>query len=222
VLFVAWDTEASMPGRFARRLVEQARASCARVEQPETALVPLVGVTWLCFPERPPRVVGTLPGFGDRAWFSASTLVPSDDLHSFELSDLRIVTKRTDASPPLVLHVGSAHIAGLAPWGRPAKLGVMTRALLVVSSALLLSVLAAWIALAGGIASRLSAAFVSGSAVLSALAALSALDKGTLTNAAYALVPAAGVAALAVSGAIERAVRRRREALGWPFAGRQR
>lgn len=201
LLVVAWDAEASMPGRFARRLVEQARASCADVDRPQTALVPLVGVTWLCFPGRTPRVVGTLPGFGERAWFSAATLIPSDDLRSFDLSDLRIVTQRTDASPPVVLHVASAHIAGLAPWGRPAKLGVASRAVLVVSSALLLSVLAAWIALSGGIANRLLSTCVSGSAVLSALAVLHALDKGSLPNSAYSLVPAVGVAALfAVSG----------------------
>jgi hypothetical protein len=221
-LGVAWDADASMPGRFARRLVEQARASCATVENPTTALVPLVGVTWLCFPDRTPRVVGTLPGFGDRAWFSAATLVPSDDLRSIELSDLRIATKKTDSSPPLRLHVGSAHIAGLAPWGRPAKLDVVSRALLLVSTATLLALLAAWVTLRRATESRLSAAFVSGSSVLVSLAVLHALDKGPLSNAAYALVPVVGAGALFVATAVDGIARRWRERGRGPFAGRQR
>lgn len=193
----AWDADASMPGRFARQLVDQARVSCAAAREPRTALVPLVGVTWLCFPGQPPRVVGPLPGFGDRAWFTAASLVPSDDLRSFELGDLRIVTKKTDEAPSLRLHIGSARVAGLSPWGRPAKLGVIARALLIAASGALLALLAAWCVSWRSRSSRVAALSFGGAAALAALATLHSLDKGPLPNSAYALVPAVGVAALA-------------------------
>jgi hypothetical protein len=193
---LSWGRDASVPGRFARQLVEQARASCASTERPRTALVPMVGVTWLCVPGRTPRVVGTLPGFGDRAWFSASELGPSDDLRSFELSDLRIVTRKTEAHAALRLHVGRATISGLEPWGRPAKLESLPRALLVVPTSIALGLLAAWLGLLRADGSRLSALLVCGAGALAALSTLHTLDKGSLPNAAYALVPAAGLAAM--------------------------
>jgi hypothetical protein len=193
---LSWRGDANVPGRFALQLIEQARASCAGAERPKTALVPMVAVTWLCFPGRPPRVVGTLPGFGDRAWFSASELRPSDDLRSFELSELRIVTRKTEERAALRLQVDRARISGLEPWGRPAKLASLPRALLLVATSILLGLLAAWLALGRADASRLSALAVSGGAALAALSTLQAIDKGSLSNAAYALVPAVGLLAM--------------------------
>jgi hypothetical protein len=192
---LSWDGDASVPGAFARQLIEQARASCVGESRPKTALVPMVGVTWLCFPGRPPRVTGTLPRFGERAWFSAAELRPSDDLRSLELTDLRIVTRKTEAQPALRLSVDAARISGLEPWGRPAKLGSLPRALLTSTTSIALGLLAAWLALGRADGSRLSALAVAGAAALAALSTLHWLDKQTLPNAAYALVPAVGLLA---------------------------
>jgi hypothetical protein len=215
LLAVAWDADASMPGRFARQLVDQARVSCAAASEPRTALVPLVGVTWLCFPGYPPRVVGALPGFGERAWFTAATLTPSDDLTSFELSDLRIVTKRTEGAPPLRIHVSSARVSGLSPWGRPAKLSVLRRALVIVASGALLALAAAWVVLSRSKASRLSALAYGGAGALAALSALHALDKSPQPTTAYLLLPLIGLMALSLAVLVEAAV-------GRLVAGRQR
>jgi hypothetical protein len=96
VASVAWGADAALPGRFAAQLVAQGRASCAKIREPRAALVPMVGVTWACFPKRAPRVVGALPGAAKNAFFSAASLKPSEDLRSFTLSDLVLVARRTD------------------------------------------------------------------------------------------------------------------------------
>lgn len=212
---VGFDADASVPGRFARQLVEQGRASCAGAREPRTALVPLVDVTWLCFPGAPPRVVGTLPGFGERAWFSATQLEPSDDLRSLSLEDLRIVTRKSGATPELRLHVARARVSGLAPWGRPSKIAVAPRAGLLVATALALALLSVWVVVRRSRDSRVAALLFGGAPALAALSALHAIDKGPLPAPAYALVVGAALAALALAVLLEavasRLMRRRRE-----------
>jgi len=94
-------------------LVDQSRRSCAGEVAPRSAHIPFVGVTWLCFEGREPRLSGALPGGGGT--FTAADLTISDDLRSLQFSDMRLlVGERGD----IRLRVRDAHVAGLSPWGR--------------------------------------------------------------------------------------------------------
>ena len=187
---LATSSPAAHPGRFAHQLLEQGKHSCAAADQPRSAQVPLVGVSWLCFPGQPPRVVGPLPRSGERAWFTAEDLVPSDDLRTLQLSKLRLFVRSGEQAAPRVrLDVQRATIAGLPAWGPPAKLSPWSRALLVIA--------AAWapgLVLCGGLLRhaglRRGPATVAGACVAGAgLIALHRLDRSLPSLAAYWLLP---------------------------------
>jgi hypothetical protein len=194
----AWGADAALPGRFAAQLVAQGRASCARLRQPRAALVPLVGVTWACFPKRAPRVVGALPGGTKDAYFSAASLKPSEDLRSFALNDLVLVARRPDGGekPALTLRVRRAVVAGLSAWGRPAHLPLRARAALVALTGSWLGLLVAFTVVARAGTSRLGAAVVGTAAATAGLAALQALDRSADRPWSYLLVPVAGALAV--------------------------
>jgi hypothetical protein len=214
---VTCDVDARDPGRIAAQLIEQGKSSCEGAVAPRSAVVPMVGVTWLCFPGRPPRVVGTLPKLGDRAWFTASELRPSEDLRTFGLEDLRLVTRARGSMPTVRLRVDRAVVSGLQPWGRPAKLPTPIRALLLCAASVLLSLLVAWLVIVGQVASRVVAAALAVLPTLGSLHALHHVDGGASRPVAYLWVPAAGaVTALlcfAVFAAAVRLFRQRRGSL---------
>lgn len=196
---VAWGADSTNPGVFAAQLIQQGKRSCARTSVPRSVLVPMVGVSWLCFPGHGPRVTGPLPGVRDgSAWFSASGLEPSSDLRSFQLVDLRLSTHSRGAVPALALHVRHATVSGLALWGHPDKLSVSVRALLVGATGVLLALLVAWLALAYGIAGWLRATVLGGASAVSALSVLHLIDRSPFSGLAYALVPLVGACAAAV------------------------
>lgn len=195
---LAWGSSADVPGRFAVDLIAQGRASCSRGAAPKSAQVPLVGVTWLCFPGRPPRVTGKLPGLGDLGSYTAGALTPSDDLRQVSFADLRVFTKKLDGEVSLELSVASATVRGLPGWGRSAKLPFTQRACLVAATAVGLALGAAWSVVAFGVARRAAALAIGGLPALVAFAMLSRLDATSLGPQSYALVPAAGALAVAL------------------------
>jgi hypothetical protein len=186
---LGWGGSADVPGRFAAQLVAQGKASCARATEPRSASVPLVGVTWLCFPGEPPRVTGALPGMGDRAWFSARALEPSDDLRQVSLTDLYLETRPDSAERRLELHVQSGTVRGLPAWGRSAKLPWVPRALLAAATAFLTALAASWVALRRSVHRRWEALLVGGVPAVCALIALHRLDASDLRPIAYTFVP---------------------------------
>lgn len=203
---LAWGSSADVPGRFAVDLVAQGRASCARAKSPKSAQVPLVGVTWLCFPGQPPRVSGALPGLGGLAWFTAEELVPSDDLREVRFSALRVFTKKLDERHHLEMSVGSATVRGLPGWGRSAKLPLSRRSGLAAGTAVLLALGAVWAVLSSGVTRRATALALGGLPAVAAFVAISRLDASTLGPVAYSLVPLAGVLTLLVLGASVRRI----------------
>jgi hypothetical protein len=211
-----WGSEAALPGRFAAQLVAQGRASCARIREPRAVLVPLVGVTWTCFPRRTPRVVGVLPGGAKDAFFSAASLHPSEDLRRFALTDLRLLARRPDGSekPALKLYARRATVAGLSSWGRPPHLPFRARAALVAAIGSFLGLLVVWSGIAFGRASRLAAATVGGLSALAGLSALQGLDRVALSPWAYALVPAAGAGTTLIVELLLRAGSRAQKRFG--------
>jgi len=215
------DVDASSPGRMAASLIKQGKSSCRDATSPRSALVPMVGVTWLCFPGQPPRVTGKLPAIGNRAWFTAAELQPSPDLRTFELEDLRLVTRPEGGSPQLRLHTGRAHVAGLSPWGRSAKLPTQARAALVASVAALLSLLVAWLMTVGGVASRAGAVVIGGVPAVVAIHLLHRVDGGPSGMSAYLWVPCGAAAAAWASAAVWIAISRLRVVRGLRVARRE-
>src|SRR5690606_37509964 len=121
------------PGRFARALVERGREGCESA-RPRSVSVPIVGVTWLCFEQGPPRVTGPVPESGGRAWSSARTIGGTDDCAVFEASDVYVATPQGAARFRFALHVVTARVAGLPAWGKSSPLGLLERGALLAGS----------------------------------------------------------------------------------------
>jgi len=198
---LGWGSSADVPGRFAVDLLEQGRASCARATAPKSAEVPLVGVTWLCFPGQPPRVAGALPGLHGSAWFTARDFVPSDDLREASFADLRVFTKKLDDQHVLELSVKTASVRGLPGWGRSAKLPFATRSALSLCTAVLLALASAFVVLSLGLARRAAALVAGGLPAVAAFVTLSRIDGSALSAGAYFLVPVVGLAVLGLASA---------------------
>lgn len=199
----AWG--ANRPGRFVGELIERGRASCSDAARPTSHWVPLVNVTWLCFPGAPPRAVGPLPGLARRrAWFSARAIRPADDLRSVELDDFALVARARPPMPGLSLHVAHATLTGLGAWGAPSKLSVWSRAAWIAFTGSLLALVCAWLVIRLGSPSRLIATSLGGLSSLAALGVLHAVDRSHLGRASYALVPAAGLVAACALAALAR------------------
>jgi len=201
---MAWGTEAAAPGRLARSLVEQSKRSCSENVAPRTAHIPFVGVTWLCFEGRAPRLSGALPGGG--GMFTAADLTISDDLRSLHFSDMRLlVGERGDVR----LKVREAHVSGLSPWGRASNLRPGLRALLLSSTGAGLALLAALFVLTASVSQPLPSLLVGATGPVAALLVLSRLEQGDHGSLAYVWVPLAGFLGLAAAILIARIWRRR-------------
>jgi hypothetical protein len=175
VVSLALGSDADRPGRFARQLVAQARASCERAQTPQSAVVPLVGVTWLCFGQRPPRLVGPLPKAGHRAWFTAGSLTPSDDLTRVRLTELMIAARDEQGREVLRVRARQGRISGLPSWGRSGKLAGEGRVLLVALGTLITALGATWAVARHSVSNRLVAIALGALPALALLALLSRL-----------------------------------------------
>jgi hypothetical protein len=151
-----------------------------------------------------------LPGAGERAFFTAAALRPSDDLRSLELDDLVLVARgeSTEATlginpeigspverPALRVGVRRAHVAGLAAWGRPASLPPSLRSSLVALTATALAMIVAWLVILRSVEGRAWAILVGALPALVALRTLKTLDGTVSQGLPYLLVPVAGLAA---------------------------
>ncbi|MET0592992.1 MAG: hypothetical protein ABW133_09850 [Polyangiaceae bacterium] len=193
---LAWGREAAAPGRLARSLVEESKASCGQ-RGDHAAFVPFVGLTWLCFPEAKPRLAGQLPAGGGA--FSAEDLTISDDLRSLEFSDLRLLLGEKGS---VAVRAQKAEIRGLSPWGRGSNLTAPLRALLLATTGPILALLAATIVLARSIAHRLRSLLVGAAGPIGALVAMSRMEQGDHAPWTYLAVPAAGLVCLFVASAL--------------------
>ena len=195
---LAWGREAAAPGRLARALVTESKEACGdHATGQRAAFVPFVGVTWLCFPDAPPRLVGQLPTGGGS--FSARDLSISDDLRSLEFSDLRLLVGEKET---ISVRAAKAEVRGLAPWGRGSNLTAPQRALLLSLTGSALALLAAGIVLARSIAHRLLSLLIGSAGPVASLVAMSRLEQGDHAPWTYLGVPAAGLLCLAAATAL--------------------
>jgi len=202
----SWGQEAAAPGRLARQLVSDARLACARAQSAPLAVeVPMVGISWVCFPGEPPRAVGR-PPFGGRSAFTADSIQLADDLRALRLDGLQLVIPTE--GPTARLRVAEARIHGLAPLGRASNLSVAARTVLMGASALLIASLASLVVLGWSLRSRLMGAMVGASGPVAALLVFSTLERASSHPLAYLAVPAVGLAAVVAAARAARLLQR--------------
>lgn len=186
-----WDVDASSPGRIARGLIAQAEIACQEASRPRTAMVPMVGITWVCFPGSSPRVVGTLPDSGGQLWFTAEKVEPTLDLSSFALQRLHLQARRKPGWPTVRVTVKQAEVRGLSPWGRPTNLPGSVRAVVLAATQLASALATTWLILRLSVSGR-GFAFVSGAVPgLVTLLVLRVLDRAEAGVPIYLCTPAA-------------------------------
>lgn len=195
---LAWGSDS--PGRFASDLVQKGHDSCARATTPKSASVPLVNVTWLCFPGSRPLVTGPLPGARGAAWFTAHGLSLSDDLGTATLRDLTVVSKPVEKQLRVTLHVDEGVVSGLPVWGRGVKLSLLERSVLLFVSVLVLCLAVLGMTAGRGLSQRVLALVAGGAPALVALVLLHRMDSNSLAKGFHWLVPLAGLLVVAVLG----------------------
>ncbi len=206
-----WQANTEHPGRFARALVEHAREGCADAA-PRSVSVPIVGVTWLCFRDAPPRLTGPVPKADGRAWFSARSIDVSDDFTAFRAEDVFVGSQPTASKFRVGVRARVARVSGLPAWGGSTPLTPLLRASVVGLSVLLLGLSSVFVMLKLGVAQL---AWAGGSAGLAGVASLRLLHvpltAAPLTTAASVLAVGLGVSCAPLL--LVPAVRRLREPL---------
>ncbi len=162
------------PGRFAAQLVDEGRESCAGVERPRSVEVPMAGITWLCFPGQPPRVVGEVPRSRGRAWFTATGIELGDDLSTISVRGLELRARGDERISQVRVSADEAHVSGLTPWGSTAR--SPWRSALPFLIAVVLGPLGLGLVLRFGIQSRWLAGAIGGGAGVAALGGLGLPD----------------------------------------------
>lgn len=191
---VALDVDATEPGQIARELVRRGRSSCLATEEARAVKIPMVNLTWLCWPAQAPRVSGPLPAAGGGIWFSAAELTASQDLREFELQDLRLALRGKGLFPETRVRVKNAHVTGLPAWGRPSGLRSFPRAALVVGVSWLSGLFISLGLLRDGVANRIGALALGAVSGLISLALLHRQDSHSQSPLFPALLAVLAVA----------------------------
>ena len=211
----AWGREAAAPGRLVRDLLHDAELACAAAgaRAPAAVDVPLVRLSWVCFPGEPPRVIGPAPFGGGRAVLAATRVAPSDDLRAIDLEDLAILVPSSGeagAGPAdrgataAELRVREARVRGLAPLGRASNLTPARRAALMAASAVAMAVAAALLVLGWTIRSRVAALAIGVAGPGAALTVMTQLERAPTPAPLYLGVATAGLLAILASAGLAR------------------
>jgi len=195
-------SDASAPGRVATELVAQARVSCAGASAPTTYAIPFTDLTWLCAPDRAPRLVGQAPGAMRGAVLTASDARIAGDFRGIELDDARLLLS---GDPPVAVHVASLSMRGMAPWAQASSLPPSWRALLLALTAWSVGLLAAYVVLRRAVRSRAAALVLGAAGPVGALGLLRLLERADARPVVFALLPVAACALLVSSALVARA-----------------
>jgi hypothetical protein len=202
---LVYGSDVGAPGRVATELVAQARVSCARAREPKTYSIPFTDMTWLCAPDREPRLVGTAPGAMSGALLTARSARIAGDFRQLDVDDAQLLLNTT--SPRLAIHVASLSLHGMAPWARASTLAPPWRALLLVLAGAGAAAAAAFAVLQRAVGGRLGAGLLGAVGPLAALSVLRALERQTMAPLGarlllFGLVPLAAVGTVACCAAL--------------------
>jgi hypothetical protein len=209
---LVYGSDASAPGRVATELVAQARAACAQVQTPTTYAIPFTDMTWLCAPDREPRLVGTAPGGLAGAVLTARDARIAGDFRALELDGAQVLLapRQPGAGTSVDVRAAALSLHGMAPWASASSLPAWLRAVLLALTAWSVSSLAAYGVLRRATRSRLGAVGLGAAGPLVALGLIRLLERADARPSAFALVPlAAALACAAVTALLSR--------LRWPW-----
>lgn len=178
------------PGAFANRLLEAGRTSCSNARTQRSATVPLLDVSWLCFPGQAPLLVGSVPGARQRVWFTANGASANTDMTQVTLRGAELAFRSDEGKRVARVSAAEARVTGLA-WPHGIDRGSSRRSPRALS--VLLTGICAALTVMGltlrFAASRLSATALAVVGSAAPLAALHALERTGVT-AAVVFVPA--------------------------------
>ena len=191
------ESRGSSPGQLATELVASARESCVESAPPAEVTVPMLGFSWMCEEGQAPRLTGRAP-LGKQATFQAATIALGDDLKRIALDGFTLAFPL--AAFQVQVHAKHATLSGLPPWGRSRRMPLGIRVSLFVLSATLaaygvgrLASLRPWLPAWAG---ALLGALVS-CCLWRAMVWLEVQEPHAST---YLVLPAAGVAGVALAG----------------------
>jgi hypothetical protein len=196
---LVYGSDASAPGRVVTDLIDRARESCEAADGPTTYSIPFTDLTWLCAPDRPPRVVGSGPGQMASVTLSAVRARVAGDFRALDLDDARVLLP---ATPPVLVHVGRLSLHGMAPWARASTLSAPARALVLGLTAWLSASVAAFLVLRRLATARAHAIVLGAAGPVAALGLVRLLETSDARAPVFALVPLAGAAATFLAGLI--------------------
>ncbi len=188
-------------GVFANQLLEAGRTSCTKAHGPRSATVPLLDVSWLCFPGEPPLLVGSVPGAAGRVWFTAEAATLGSDMSHVRLRRAELAFRSDTGEQRARVRVADARVTGLKWPAHEAGSGHRVRALAALSSGVSAALTAMALTLRFAVGGRL---FAMALAVLGGAASLAGLQafEGRGSAALLVLSPLFGVLApLALLGA---------------------
>jgi hypothetical protein len=188
IVGIVSGSDANAPGRVVTELVIRARESCANASGPATYVVPFTGMTWLCGPDREPRLAGSVRGGRGDVVATARSARISGDFRAVDLDDARVLLP---GAPSVAVHAQSVTMHGMAPWAHASTLPPALRALLLALSAWSAACVAAWGVLGGAVRARPGAIVLGAAGPLIALALLRSLERADARPAAFLLVPVA-------------------------------
>jgi hypothetical protein len=177
------------PGAFANRLLEAGKTSCSNARARSSAMVPLLDVTWLCFPGQAPRLVGGVPGARQRVWFTAEGASANTGMTQVTLRGAELAFRSDEGRRVARVSVAEARITGIT-WPAGVDRGASGRgpsalSMLLTGVCSALTVMGVTLRFA---ASRLSATALAVVGSVAPLAALRALE-GTGVTIAVVFVP---------------------------------
>jgi hypothetical protein len=207
---LVYGGDASAPGQVATELVAQAGVSCAQATAPVTYAIPFTDMTWLCAPDREPRLVGSAPGGMAGAVLTARTARIAGDFRALDLDGAKVLLPSSSAHAAVELDVDVLSLHGMAPWANASTLPPSLRALLLALTAWVTSSIAAYGVLRRATRSRIGALALGASGPMAALGLLRLLERADASPRAFLAVPVAGAAAcFALSALLSR--------LRWPW-----
>jgi hypothetical protein len=206
VVGIAWGRDAGAPGSVANELIAQARASCAATPAPVAYSVPFTGLTWLCAPDREPRLAGSVPAVPGPAAFSASDAEIAGDFRSIDLHDARVLVA-VPHSPAIQAHVSFLSIRGLPPWAQASTVPASLRGLVLSLSGIAGAVLGAYMVLRGVAHSRLEAFVLGAAGPLAALGLMRWFERMGSRPMLFVLVPLGSGGMTLLAGALVERLR---------------